>query len=72
MEKFQLTIEKIFKPSDIDLLLDDFKFIKNNKGLYYANIPCAFDIETTSFYTNGKDCVVEQPKVKRKGKMIMI
>lgn len=47
----QLNSTKIFKPSEIDLLLDkDFKFIKNNKKLEYMNIPISFDIETTSFY----------------------
>lgn len=48
----------IFKPSDIDLLLNkDVKFIKNNKKLEYANIPVAFDIETTSFVNpDGEKC----------------
>lgn len=42
--------DQIFKPSQINELLDaDFKFIKNNKGISYMNIPIAFDIETTSF-----------------------
>lgn len=59
MEKFSLITEKIFKPSEIDLLLDDFKFIKNNKKIEYANIPVAFDIETTSFYdTNNEKCAI--------------
>lgn len=49
MEKFHLT-QQIFKPNQIDELLEDFKFIKNNKKLEYANIPMSFDIETTSFY----------------------
>lgn len=48
--QMQLESKKIFKPSQIDELLDDFKFIKNNKKLEYMNIPIAFDIETTSFY----------------------
>ena len=45
-----LELKKIFKPSQIDELLDDFKFVRNNKKLEYMNIPISFDIETTSFY----------------------
>lgn len=46
-----LELKKIFKPSQIDELLDiDFKFVKNNKKLEYMNIPISFDIETSSFY----------------------
>ena len=43
---------QIFNPSEIDELLTDIKFIKNNKKLEYGNIPVSFDIETTSFYTS--------------------
>ena len=50
-----LESKKIFKPSQIDELLDDsFKFVKNNKKLEYLNIPISFDIETSSFY-NASD-----------------
>ena len=45
-----LESKTIFKPSQIKELLDDFKFVKNNKGLEYMNVPISFDIETTSFY----------------------
>lgn len=34
--------------------LGDVKFIKNNKKIYTANIPCAFDIETTSMSSDDK------------------
>lgn len=38
--------------NDLRLILQTIsnsEFKANNKGLYYLNIPCAFDIETTSF-----------------------
>lgn len=41
-----------FTPNEIDDFLkeigDNFKLLKNNKRIQYYNIPCAFDIETTS------------------------
>lgn len=44
--------------NDIDLIVDAItdgvKFVGNAKKLYYANIPCAFDIESTSFDENGE------------------
>ena len=43
---------QIFNPRDIDELLSDIKFIKNNKKLEYGNISISFDIETTSFYNS--------------------
>lgn len=48
----------IYKPTDIDEVLEnavnDKNVIGNNKGTNFYNIPCAFDIETTSFY-RGED-----------------
>ena len=45
---------EIYKPEQIRNILKTAvseKDLKgNNKGIYYYNIPCAFDIETTSFY----------------------
>lgn len=59
----------IYKPSEIGFTPkfatpDDVKFILqnavseknlvgNSKSIYYYNIPCAFDIETTSFYRDA-------------------
>lgn len=47
-------ISKYAEPQDVKFILQnaisDNDFIGNSKGVYYANIPCAFDIETTSFY----------------------
>lgn len=44
---------KTYSPDEIDLILDEteeyFQTINKNKQVKYINIPCAFDIETTSF-----------------------
>lgn len=44
----------VFKPSDIERVLsmavNNYNLIGNSKGVYYYNVPCSFDIETTSFY----------------------
>ena len=52
-----VTDSKIYKPSDIkDVLkmsVNTSMLIGNNKGVYYYNCPCAFDIETTSFYVDN-------------------
>ena len=55
MRDFQdfLKTNKIFSPSDIDTVISIvrpfFRFSYQNKRLKYFNVPCAFDIETTSF-----------------------
>lgn len=45
--------ENIYKSID-ELLDNEIPFIKNNKKIEYANVPCAIDIETSSFYENGE------------------
>ena len=35
------------------LLNPDIPFIKTNRKISYANVPCTLDIETSSFYVNG-------------------
>ena len=44
----------IYKPTDIctvlDMAVNDSNLIGNNKGEKFYNVPCSFDIETTSFY----------------------
>lgn len=51
---FELHTDTIYKPSDIakvlELAVNDKNLMGNNKGSKGYNIPCAFDIETTSFY----------------------
>ena len=43
--------------SYIEQLSNEDIFIKTNKKIEYANIPCVIDIETTSFYDeNGEKC----------------
>lgn len=45
---------KIYKPTEIKMVLDisvnNRSLIANSKGVYFFNIPCSFDIETSSFY----------------------
>ena len=52
-----VTESKIYKPSDIKKVLDISvnmsMLIGNNKGIFYFNCPCAFDIETSSFYVDN-------------------
>lgn len=55
MFKSNLYNDKIYRYDDIDKLKEiqkNSKIIKNNKGIGYYNISCAFDIETTSTYYN--------------------
>lgn len=41
------------------------KIIKNNKQESFYNIPCAFDIETSSFYNDHGKIVTQDEKMKR-------
>lgn len=51
---------KFAEPKDVKFILQNAvsenDLVGNSKSIYYYNIPCAFDIETTSFYrdTDGK------------------
>ena len=38
----------------VDELLTEIPFIKSNKKIEYANVPCTIDIESSSFYENGE------------------
>lgn len=52
--------EKIYRPDEIEVVLNKQplfdKLVKNNRknGLEYYQVPCAFDIETTSFIENNR------------------
>lgn len=52
----------IYNPSEISkvlkLAVNEDMLHGDNKGRYYYNVPCAFDIEATSFYVDN-DCVVD-------------
>lgn len=49
-----VTESKIYDVSEIEDFtynaLNDAEYKRDNKGVGYVNVPCAFDIETTSFY----------------------
>ena len=52
------TSKKIYRPEEIDEVLKvvrpHFRFSWSNKKLKYFNVPAAFDIETSSFYTGSE------------------
>lgn len=68
---FTLNSTKIYKPSQIkevlELALNEKMLMGTKKGIKYYNVPCSFDIETTSFYVdeNGKQLDYKQ-KMERK------
>lgn len=50
----------VYKPSEIlevlKISVNNKNLIGNAKGVYYYNVPCSFDIETTSFYRDETGC----------------
>lgn len=50
---FSQSEPRIYKPNEIAEMLDymnESPIVKTNKKIEYFNVPCAFDIESTSFY----------------------
>lgn len=60
--KFNINNTLIYSPEQIDQLCKDVfsaikpKLYKKRGGAKIYNIPCSFDIETSSFYLDGKKC----------------
>lgn len=64
---------KIYKPSQVrkvlDLAINETMLIGNNKSTRYYNVPCSFDIETTSFYVDENGHAIDyKTKIKRQKK----
>lgn len=53
LQNFYYTYEE--KYSFIYDAISDLRTMKNNKGIEYFNVPCAFDIETTSFISSDNE-----------------
>ena len=49
ISKYENFIEDVLSAGEIP-------FIKSNKKIEYANVPSAFDIESTSFYSGDRKC----------------
>lgn len=63
-----------YKPDEIKDVLQKGVSCKdllgNNKGEYFYNIPCAFDIETTSFYTDNKGNTYTQEECEQSDSLL--
>lgn len=73
-----LKSEKVYRPDEIKdvlkLVRHDFRFAYSNKKLRYFNVPCSFDIETSSFYEDEtEDFMIDtEPYYYLKGLRIKI
>lgn len=57
---------KIYKVEEINYIIEELKMseiIKTNKKIEYYNIPCAFDIETSSFLSKGISNQLEKTSI---------
>lgn len=65
---------KIYNPSEIEKVLkisvNSSMTIGNNKGIYYYNVPCSFDIETTSFYIDENGNTIDYEEKMNRKKLI--
>jgi len=69
-----LNHNKVYKPNQIEevlkLAVSDADLYGNNKGVYYYNVACAFDIETTSFFIDdNKNPISYKVKKSREEKI---
>ena len=68
------TESKIYTPNEIEKVLkisvNESMTVGNNKGIYYYNVPCAFDIETTSFYIDENGEVIDYAEKMNRKKLI--
>ena len=57
-----LGTRKVYHPKKIDYVLKQvrhyFRFAYTNRKLKYYNVPCSFDIETTSFYSENEKTAI--------------
>ena len=54
------SIDKNIAKSIEELLSNDIPFIRSNRKIEYANVPCVIDIESSSFYDengNKRSCM---------------
>lgn len=69
-----LNHNKVYKPNEIEdvlkLAVSEGDLYGNNKGVYYYNIACAFDIETTSFFIDdNRNPISYETKYSRQQKI---
>lgn len=60
----------IYKPTDIAVVLEksvnNTMTVGNNNGVFYFNVPCSFDIETSSFYLDESGAQIDWNEKQRR------
>ena len=60
---------RIYKPTDIatvlELSVNEKNLTGNSKGEHFYNVPCSFDIETTSFYRDEDGTAYDYEQAQR-------